>query len=132
MLVVFSLIFEKDTNIIFGYILGASIIGIYGSQTNLSHKHLTNENFWGRLSKCDRCILNFLGPWSKWVSLIKSFRLYWCTNFFQIRISHISIKSTYNNNVFTLWWIKIKIITKLECFEWKPIWGLYEPEKATS
>ena len=33
---------------------------IYGSQTNLSQKHLTNENFLGGLSKCGRYMLDFL------------------------------------------------------------------------
>ena len=46
----------------FGYNLRASFLSIYESQANLSHKHLTNENFLGRLSKCDRLVLNFLGP----------------------------------------------------------------------
>ena len=34
---------------------------IYGSQTNLSHKHLTNENFLGGLSKCGLYIMASLG-----------------------------------------------------------------------
>ena len=39
-----------------------SLMLIYRSQTNLSEKHLTNENFLSGLSKCGRHMLDF-GFW---------------------------------------------------------------------
>ena len=45
---------------------------IYGSQANLSKKHLKNENSLGGLSKCGWCLLDFLDFWHKWVVLSNS------------------------------------------------------------
>ena len=43
---------------------------IYGCQTNLSQKHLANENVLGGLSKCGRYVLDVLDFWSKVVVLL--------------------------------------------------------------
>ena len=43
--------------------------------------------------------------------LYQILKIVWRTKFFQIIISHFSIKITYNNKVFMFVWIKIKIFT---------------------
>ena len=55
---------------------------IYGSQTNLSQKHLTNENFLVGLSKCGRYMLDFLDFEASelFYQILKILR---CTKFFR-------------------------------------------------
>ena len=54
----------------FGWKTFKMLMLIYESQTNLSQKHLANENFLVSLSRCGRYMLDFLDFWSKWVALL--------------------------------------------------------------
>ena len=72
---------------------------IHEIQTNLSHKHVTNENVLGSFSKCGGYILNCL-DFEVSGLFYQILKVLWRTKSFQIMISYFSIKVTYNNKVF--------------------------------